>query len=178
MRRDFGFGFGFDPEDWTWLSGRRRKKRRQWFESGEMKYVILTIVRKRPMHGYEVMKALEDQTGGYYKPSPGTVYPTLQWLEDEGYVRAESCDGKKTYHITRDGEAFLDENKSDVEDIFERLEQMLDYFVGGSMPEIHKGVGSLVRTIYRSTWRHREDESHQAQILKILETTKAELERL
>ena len=161
-----------------WLAGRRRKKRRQWFESGEMKYVILTIVRKRPMHGYEVMKALEDQTGGYYKPSPGTVYPTLQWLEDEGYVTAETREGKKVYSITAEGEAFLDDNRSDVDDIFERLEQMLDYFVGGAMPDIHKGVGGLVRVVYRSSWRYRDHENQQKKILAVLERAKAEIDEL
>ena len=96
MRR--GWGFGFDPSEWAfgWPGG-RKQRRGQWFESGDMKYVILKLLAKRPMHGYEVMKALEEETHGCYKPSPGTVYPTLQWLEDEGLVKAETADGKKVH---------------------------------------------------------------------------------
>ena len=82
---------GFDPSDWGlgWRRGRgrgRHRRRRQWFGSGDMKYVILRLIKDKPMHGYEVMKALEDKTRGCYTPSPGTVYPTLQWLDDEGLV--------------------------------------------------------------------------------------------
>ena len=70
------------------------------FESGEMKFVILRLLREKPRHGYEVMKALEEKFRGHYTPSAGTVYPTLQLLEDEGYVRAVDTDGKKVYHVT------------------------------------------------------------------------------
>jgi hypothetical protein len=61
----------------------------------ELDLIILKLLAKRAMHGYEVMKALEEETHGCYKPSPGTVYPTLQWLEDEGLVNAETVEGKK-----------------------------------------------------------------------------------
>src|SRR5207244_6977354 len=56
-------------------------RRRRWFESGDMKYVILKLLKDKPRHGYEVMKELEEQLHGCYSPSPGTVYPTLQWLK-------------------------------------------------------------------------------------------------
>ena len=160
------------------MAGRRRKRRRQWFESGEMKYVILSLIRRRPTHGYEVMKALEDQTGGYYKPSPGTIYPTLQWLEDQGFVEIKTRNGKKVYHITTEGESFLDEHRSEVNDIFERVEQMMDYFVGGKMPDIHKGVGRLVGAVYRSSWRHRDRAATQKRILQILDEARSTLEDL
>src|SRR5882672_2888584 len=98
--RGRGFGFGFSP-GWFWGGpGMHRGRRGQWFESGDMKYVILKMLRDKPMHGYEVMKALEESMQGCYKPSPGTVYPTLQWLEDEGLVKANDADGKKVYEIT------------------------------------------------------------------------------
>ncbi len=87
-------GLGFDPGDWWWGwrgrgrgRGRGHRGRRVWFGGGDMNYVILKLLEEKPMHGYEVMKALEEQTLGCYKPSPGTVYPTLQWLDDEGLVK-------------------------------------------------------------------------------------------
>src|SRR3989449_4734732 len=85
MHRNWeGFAFGFGPRGWAW--GGRGPRRRQWFEAGDMKYVILKLLRDKPRHGYEVMKELEERMHGCYSPSPGTVYPTLQWLEDEGLV--------------------------------------------------------------------------------------------
>ncbi|HXV85605.1 MAG TPA: PadR family transcriptional regulator, partial [Gemmatimonadales bacterium] len=62
-----GFGFGFDP-GWFWGGKQGPRHRRQWFEAGDMKYVILKLLRDKPMHGYEVMKALEEHTHGCYKP--------------------------------------------------------------------------------------------------------------
>ncbi len=102
MPRHFGwnaFAFGFGPRGF-WGGPRGGGRRRQWFESGDMKYVILKLVKDKPRHGYEVMKELEDQMHGCYSPSPGTVYPTLQWLEDEGLVVAKDVEGKKVYEIT------------------------------------------------------------------------------
>ena len=87
--------------------GRRRNMKWKIFERGDLKFVILRLISKRPMHGYEVMKALEEESKGYYRPSPGSVYPTLQMLEDEGYVTVEEADGKKIYSITEDGAAYL-----------------------------------------------------------------------
>ena len=73
---------------------------------------------------------------GCYSPSPGTVYPTLQWLEDEGLVRATDVDGKKVYEITDAGRKFLEEHKDVVEDIFDRVAETVEEALGGSMAQI------------------------------------------
>ena len=78
------------------------------FEAGEIKFVILRLLKEKPRHGYEVIKALEEKLGGYYTPSPGTVYPTLQLLEDQGYVRAVEAEGKKVYEVTPEGIKYLE----------------------------------------------------------------------
>ncbi len=72
----FGFGFG----DWANQKGRRFRWR--IFERGDLKFVILRLIYDKPMHGYEVMQALEEESRGCYKASAGSVYPTLQMLED------------------------------------------------------------------------------------------------
>jgi DNA-binding PadR family transcriptional regulator len=76
-----------------------------------LKYALLELLQERPMHGYEMMRALQDRSGGMYKPSPGSVYPTLQMLEDQGYVTAREVEGKKVYSITEAGRAFLAEDR-------------------------------------------------------------------
>src|SRR5713101_7910419 len=136
------FGFGFGPRGWAW--GGRGPRRRQWFEAGDMKYVILKLLRDKPRHGYEVMKELEERMHGCYSPSPGTVYPTLQWLEDEGLVKAKEVDGKKVYEITPEGLKFLDEHKDVVEDIFDRVSDAVDQALGGAMIDVNQNVGRLV----------------------------------
>ncbi len=178
--RDRAFGFAFDAGDWCWgwTRGPRRGRRgrRVWFGSGDMKFVILKLLREKPMHGYEVMKALEEQTRGCYKPSPGTVYPTLQLLEDEGLVRVKEDNGKKVYEITDEGIAFLDENRTTVDDIFDRVEEMMESFLTDPMPEITKLVGKVVSQSYRLAWRHREDDAARDRVRSVLEQAIKELE--
>jgi DNA-binding PadR family transcriptional regulator len=178
--RGRAFGFGFGPDAWFGESAKHewRGRRRQWFESGDMKYVILKVLRDKPMHGYEVMKALEEETSGCYKPSPGTVYPTLQWLDDEGLVKASDVDGKKVYAITDAGRAFLDEHKGTVDDIFDRVTDTINRVVGEPMPEVNRAVGRLVANAYRAAWKHGKDEASRKRIAEILERAAKELEAI
>ena len=168
------FAFGFGPRGFA-FRGPRGGRRRQWFESGDMKYVILKLLRDKPRHGYEVMKELEERLHGCYSPSPGTVYPTLQWLEDEGLVRAKDVDGKKVYEITDEGRKFLDEHKDVVEDIFDRVRDAVDQALGGGIAELNRAVGRLIRKVYRTHWRSRSDESRQ-KIADILNKAAEEIE--
>ncbi len=79
------------------------------FERGYLKYALLDLLKERPKHGYEMMKELEERMGGFYAPSAGAVYPTLQLLEDRGWVTSEALEGKKVYKITPEGVKALDE---------------------------------------------------------------------
>jgi len=173
-----GFAFRFGPRGFAFRGPRGRGGwRRQWFESGDMKYVILKLLRDKPRHGYEVMKELEERMHGCYSPSPGTVYPTLQWLEDEGLVRAQEVDGKKVYEITEAGRAFLEEHQDTVDDIFERVRGAVDQALGGGMAELNQAMGRLVRRVYRTHWRARSDEVRQ-KIAEVLRKAAKEVEAL
>lgn len=77
------------------------------FGRGDLKYALLEALRERPKHGYEMMKELEERAGGFYTPSAGAVYPTLQLLEDRGWVTSESVEGKRVYTITDAGKQAL-----------------------------------------------------------------------
>jgi DNA-binding PadR family transcriptional regulator len=87
------------------------------FEKGDLKYVILSLLKDKPSHGYEIIRALEDYFHGFYTPSAGSVYPTLQMLEDMGYVSSSERDGKKVYTITNDGLKFLKEQQEVIDKI-------------------------------------------------------------
>ncbi|HKE91448.1 MAG TPA: PadR family transcriptional regulator [Gemmatimonadales bacterium] len=158
MRHGFDWDGFFGPRGFGFvgLSGRLRR-RRQWFESGDMKYVILKQLREKPKHGYEIMKDLAEQMHGCYSPSPGTVYPTLQWLEDEGLVRSRDVDGKKVYEITEAGTKFLEEHKDVITDIFDRVADAVEDALGGSMAELNQNVSRLMKTVYRRGYRGSDE---------------------
>lgn len=90
-------------EGGAWFEGETRMRR------GDVKYLLLGALAKRPMHGYDVMQDLEETYQGSYRPSPGSVYPTLQMLEDGGFVTSQVIDGKRVYDITEAGRKLLEE---------------------------------------------------------------------
>jgi DNA-binding PadR family transcriptional regulator len=104
----FGKGFGrrgpFGGGDWDGEFGGRKRQPR-----GDIKFVLLELIKEQPRHGYELIKILEERSGGFYRPSPGVVYPSLQLLEEEGSVTSEVIEGKKVYTITDAGKRLLDE---------------------------------------------------------------------
>jgi len=95
--RGFWFGHG---KDYGWEAGWIQRMRR-----GDVKFAILEVLAQGPQHGYEIMHAIAERRGA--KPSPGSVYPTLQMLEDGGFVTSEQVDGKRVYTITDSGRELL-----------------------------------------------------------------------
>lgn len=83
----------------------------RFFGRGDVKFALLELLRERPMYGYEMIKALEEKSGGFYTPSPGSIYPTLQMLEERGFVTSQETEGKKVYSITETGSALLEEHQ-------------------------------------------------------------------
>lgn len=87
-----------------WGGGRRMRR-------GAIRTAILLALREEPAHGYEVMRRLEEMSGGLWRPSPGSVYPHLQMLEDEGLLRSSEVDGSRTYTLTDAGRAEAEKNE-------------------------------------------------------------------
>ncbi len=75
---------------------------------GDVRAAVLALLAESPMHGYQIIHEIEERSGGSWKPSPGSVYPTLQLLTDEGLVTAEEANGRKTYALTEAGRAEAD----------------------------------------------------------------------
>jgi len=92
-----GFGRGRGPGPWG-HRGRGRRGRR-----GDVRNALLALLAERPMHGYEMIQQLDARTGGIWRPSPGSVYPTLQMLEDEGLIVSDKADGRRLYSLTDEG---------------------------------------------------------------------------
>ena len=90
------------------------------FQKGDFKFLILDLLKEKPCYGYEIIRLFEERFHGFYAPSPGVVYPTLQTLEDINYVTSKPQGGKKVYTITEEGKRFLDE-KGRIDEKTERL---------------------------------------------------------
>ena len=112
----------------------------RFFGKGDLKYVILDLIKDKPSHGYEIIRALEDRFHGFYSPSAGSVYPTLQLLEDMGYVKSLEQDGKKVYTITDEGRKFLSEREETADKIRGR---MRDWWGAGRHEEFEDTIHEI-----------------------------------
>ncbi len=178
--RDHGFGawaaccgpgfavFGQQPG----RSGRRGKV----FGRGDLKYVILGLLKERPMHGYEVMRSLEEESGGCYTASPGSVYPTLQMLEDRGYVTSDREDGKRVYRITDEGLVFLERSKDKLEDIRDRIGEFVESFTGGPMRDLSRSFVRFAQASFENAMHNTGDEDRLARLKEILDRATREME--
>jgi len=132
-------------------------------ERGVLRYLLLGALSDGPKHGYELIKWLEERSHGLYTPSPGTVYPTLQLMEDQGFVRAESQDERRVYHLTDAGRAELGAHADVVEAVWARF--------GGRTPSdasrheagfLQDELNDLTQTVWgglRSAIRQGDDET-------------------
>ena len=120
--RRFGGGPGFGPFG-PGFGGPRGGGLRfgRIFRDGDLRLVVLSLLNEGPRHGYDVIKALEERSGGFYSPSPGVVYPTLTFLEEAGYATAASEGAKRVFTITDAGRAYLAENRESVQSVMETM---------------------------------------------------------
>jgi DNA-binding PadR family transcriptional regulator len=91
------------------------------FDAGALRYIVLQLISEKPRHGYEIIKAIEEQIGGGYSPSPGVIYPLLAMLQDQGFVTVTQDGNKNLHTITPEGKAFLDENRAFVDAVKDRM---------------------------------------------------------
>jgi len=110
------------------------------FQRGDFKYIILHFLKDKPSYGYEIMRGLQERFHSFYVPSPGSIYPTLQMLEEMGYITSVEEEGKKVYTITGPGQEFLDEHK---ECIKRMRNQMKDWCNPDNVDDISKTMGEF-----------------------------------
>jgi DNA-binding PadR family transcriptional regulator len=122
--------------------------------------VLLALIAEQPRHGYELIKEIEQRFGGAYAPSPGSVYPTLTWLEELGYVRATASEGaKRLFEITDEGRAFLTENKAAVDGVMDRMGLAARAMTGHAAPDvIYQAMHTLKAALrfHRTGWSASE----------------------
>ena len=178
---------GPGPHDFGWNAwanmcgpgfrfSRGPRRRRRVFRRGDLKYMVLGLLEEQPMHGYEVMQRLEEESGGFYSASPGSVYPVLQMLEDQGYVRAEDREGKKVYHITDEGRAFLSEHRDRVDDVTDRVGDFASMFGGRGMGDLTRTFVRLAQVSFERAMEAAGDVEAVASLREVLERATREVE--
>jgi DNA-binding PadR family transcriptional regulator len=156
--------------------------------TGDLRLIALALIAEQPRHGYEIIKVLEDKTEGWYAPSPGMVYPTLTYLEEMGYVTAQTEGAKKLYTITDEGRAYLDENRDFVDAVLERLSAVGEK-IGrmrrrfGADERESNGLPQLVRAALENlrevaTKRLHDDADAEAKVVDVLARAAQELRRI
>lgn len=156
----------------------RHRHRPAMFERGALKFVILNLIDAKPRHGYDIIQELEESSGGCYSPSPGTIYPTLQMLEDVGHVRVQHSNGKKVYEITDEGRAYLETHKDKVKHHHERMAEC--FGPGGSREfgeMIHEMKGIAEMVMHRGRGGAINAEQAKA-ITEILAKARKEIEEI
>ena len=116
---------GFGRGDWRGPDEGRGGRRRRVFDSNELRLVLLKLIADQPRHGYELIRAIEELTGGFYVPSPGVVYPTLTMLQEMGQIEEAASGGaRKAFAVTADGTELLTAKKEEVAVLFARLAEL------------------------------------------------------
>jgi len=163
-KRSSGFAAAF-----PW-SGRQR-----FFESGEMRLAILSMLTEGPKHGYQLMKEMEHRSGGMYRASAGSTYPTLQQLEADGMVEAEMQSGRRVYRLTKAGRKEVTGDRIGVKRIWDRAAACEDWgeAIGPDTVGLWGPIGLLVKESMKAAVRVGNDR-----VREILERARLEMEDL
>ncbi|HKH28077.1 MAG TPA: PadR family transcriptional regulator [Sphingomicrobium sp.] len=180
-RRSGGWGpFHFEFDDSGFGGSRRGGRRsRRMFESGELRLVLLKLIADEPRHGYDLIRAIEDLTGGEYAPSPGVVYPTLTLLQDMGLIEEAPGEGpRKPFQVTDEGRAHLEEKADEVEALFDRLREFAPKESHHGGATIGRGIQNLMAAVRNRVSRVGWDEELTHEITSILDEAAQRIERL
>ena len=181
--RGFGFGpggfhFEFGDEGGRGRGGHRGGRRRM-FESGELRLVLLKLIADEPRHGYDLIRAIEQLTGGDYAPSPGIIYPTLTLLQDMGLIEeGKSQAGRKPFQATKEGLAHLEEKADEVEALFERLEEHGEHRSKADRAPIKRAVANVMAALWHKLAQEGADDERLHEVAEILDEAARKIERL
>jgi DNA-binding PadR family transcriptional regulator len=147
--------------------GRRRRASR-----GDVRTASLLLLAEEPRNGYQIMQELEERSEGMWRPSPGSVYPALQQLEDEGLIRSEEAEGRRLYHLTDAGRAFVAERPEDQPAPWETFTD--------SLSDQHAETGALMRDVGMAFVQvlNAGSEAQVAEAGKVLAETRRSLYRI
>ncbi|MGN6817161.1 MAG: PadR family transcriptional regulator [Sphingomonas sp.] len=168
-----GRGFGGGRE------GRGEGRSRRMFDGGELRLVLLKLIADEPRHGYDLIRQIEELTGGAYAPSPGVVYPTITLLDDMGLIEAQQSEGaKKLFAVTEAGKAELDANAEQVAALIARLTSIGEERQKTDATSIRRAMGNLREVLVNRLNSGEVDDEVLHQIVALLDEAAQKIERL
>jgi DNA-binding PadR family transcriptional regulator len=152
---------------------------RRMFDGGELRLVLLKLIEGGPRHGYDLIRAIEELTGGAYAPSPGVVYPTLTLLADMELIAEQQSEGaRKLYGITAAGEAHLAERAAEVEALMARLEGLGEMRERSNRGPVRRAMGNLKSALQAKLRGQDGNDELPHEIAAILDEAVRKIERL
>jgi len=149
------------------MMGRHRRR----VGRGEVRWLILDVLKEQARHGYEVIAAVQERTQGAYRPSPGTVYPTLQMLEDTGHVTGDKKDGKRVFSLTEAGLEHLADNRDLVDEAWDNLCEDAHWHHRDELHRLLRRVPRLMRTVGKAFRRGGLSKKQTERIGELLDET-------
>jgi DNA-binding PadR family transcriptional regulator len=147
-------------------------------ERGNVRYLVLDAIASQPRHGYEIIQAIEERSGGGYRPSPGVIYPTLQLLEELGHAHMVEREARKVFGITEAGQRDLEAHKEEVSDFYEQFQadswerQMEDF------GEVMRRAARLFKSFRRAARHGHMSPTAQTKVRKVLDEAVTRIEEI
>ncbi|ATE64754.1 PadR family transcriptional regulator [Rhizorhabdus dicambivorans] len=175
-----GFGDAFEEGFGGFGGGRGgRGGRRRVFDGAELRLVLLALIGEQPRHGYDLIKAIEERSGGTYAPSPGVVYPTITMLEDMGHIAEQAAEGsKRLFAITEAGKLEIGEQAEKVEALFARIAAMGEEPGGEGRFPVKRAMMNLAMALRERISRGDRSPDIAHEIAALLDETARKIERL
>lgn len=136
------------PFEVRWEMGHGEGRRRRMFDGEELRLVLLKLIADQPRHGYDLIRDIEERTGGAYAPSAGVIYPTLTMLDDMGLIEGVSEGSRKQFAATEAGRVHLDERAEEVAALFERLDALGEQRSRVDRAPIRRAMGNLSSVLH------------------------------
>ncbi|WP_257214833.1 PadR family transcriptional regulator [Sphingomonas sp. R-74633] len=175
---DFFMAFGRGRGGFGGERGERGARRRV-FDGTELRLVLLKLIEEQPRHGYDLIREIEERSGGAYAPSPGVVYPTLTMLDDMDLIEESKSEGaKKQFAITAAGTAHLAERTEEVAALFERLQMLGQERERTSGGPIRRAMGNLRAVLQDRLSSEGVDAETLHDVAEILDEAARKIERL
>jgi DNA-binding PadR family transcriptional regulator len=176
MHGGFGGGRGYGRGEGE---GRGAPRGRRMFDGGELRLVLLKLIADEPRHGYDLIRSIEELTGGAYAPSPGVVYPTLTLLDEMELIEAREAEGaKKRFAITAAGTAHLAENAELVEALFARLAEVGAERARTDSASVRRAMGNLKEVLMHKLRAEEVEKETLHQLVALIDEAAQKIERL
>ncbi len=154
--------------------------RSRFFAAGEVRLALLSLLSEGPKHGYQLMKEMEERSGGLYRASAGSVYPTLQQLEDEELIISSQQNGKKIFSITEAGRQELERDPESVRRIWRRAEKWEEFgqYMNPETMGVVKPLMALTKAAWSAAARNTRKAGGEERVRDVLDRARRELDAL